>query len=138
MDNLSKLGYIAAEKLLATSDAVGKYGAWRVGIVMANRSASLDTDIRHQQIVESHPEEGASPAVFVHTLPNIAAGELSIRHGIKGEGLFFIEPSFDEDGFVMRYARQLVASGRLDAVLCGWCELLGERYEMHMNLLEKI
>ena len=98
MDNLSKLGYIAAEKLLA----VGKYGAWRVGIVMANRSASLDTDIRHQQIVESHPEEGASPAVFVHTLPNIAAGELSIRHGIKGEGLFFIEPSFDEDGFVMR------------------------------------
>lgn len=138
MDNLSKLGYIAAEKLLATSNAVGKYGAWRVGIVMANRSASLDTDIRHQQIVESHPEEGASPAVFVHTLPNIAAGELSIRHGIKGEGLFFIEPSFDEDGFVMRYARQLVASGRLDAVLCGWCELLGERYEMHMNLLEKI
>ena len=138
MDNLSKLGYVAAEKLLAASDAVGKYGADRVGIVLANRSASLDTDIRHQQIVESHPEEGASPAVFVHTLPNIVAGEISIRHGIKGEGLFFIEPSRDENGFAMRYARQLVASGKLDAVLCGWCDCLGERYETQMNLLEKI
>lgn len=138
MDNLSKLGYVAAEKLLAASDAVGKYGADRVGIVLANRSASLDTDIRHQQIVESHPEEGASPAVFVHTLPNIVAGEISIRHGIKGEGLFFIEPSRDENGFAMRYARRLVASGKLDAVLCGWCDCLGERYETQMNLLEKI
>lgn len=138
MDNLSKLGYVAAEKLLAALDAVGKYGADRVGIVLANRSASLDTDIRHQQIVESHPEEGASPAVFVHTLPNIVAGEISIRHGIKGEGLFFIEPSRDENGFAMRYARRLVASGKLDAVLCGWCDCLGERYETQMNLLEKI
>lgn len=138
MDNLSKLGYVAAEKLLAASDAVGKYGADRVGIVLANRSASLDTDIRHQQIIESHPEEGASPAVFVHTLPNIVAGEISIRHGIKGEGLFFIEPSRDENRFAMRYARRLVASGKLDAVLCGWCDCLGERYETQMNLLEKI
>lgn len=138
MDNLSKLGYVAAEKLLAASDAVGKYGADRVGIVLANRSASLDTDIRHQQIVESRPEEGASPAVFVHTLPNIVAGEISIRHGIKGEGLFFIEPSRDENGFPMRYARQLIASGKLDAVLCGWCDCLGERYEIQLNLLEKI
>lgn len=136
MDDLAKLGYVAAEKLLAGSDLLRKYDPARVGIVLANRSASLETDIRHQLIVESRPEEGASPAVFVYTLPNIVAAEIAIRHGIKGEGLFFIEQA--ADGFAADYARQLIATGILDAVICGWCELLGESYEVKINLLEKI
>ncbi|MEG2491293.1 MAG: beta-ketoacyl synthase N-terminal-like domain-containing protein [Alistipes sp.] len=136
MDNLSKLGYVAAEKLLAAVDLLRKYDSARIGIVLSNRSASLDTDIHHQHIMESHPEEGTSPAVFVYTLPNIVGAEISIHHGIKGEGLFFLEPT--NDGFVKQYARQLVATGVLDAVICGWCELLGEDYAVQLNLLEKI
>lgn len=137
MDDLSKLGYVAVEKLLTAGDLLRKYNPARIGIVLSNRSASLDTDIRHQRIVESHPEEGTSPAVFVYTLPNIVAAEISIRHGIKGEGLFFIGHS-SIDSFAEQYARQLVATGVLDAAICGWCELLGEGYEVKLNLLEKI
>ncbi|MEG1983120.1 MAG: beta-ketoacyl synthase N-terminal-like domain-containing protein [Alistipes sp.] len=136
MDNLSKLGYVATEKLLAMGDLLQKYNPARIGIILSNRSASLDTDIRHQRVVESHPEEGVSPAVFVYTLPNIVVAEISIRHGIKGEGLFFLEPMLG--GFAEEYARQLVVTGVLDAVICGWCELLGENYEVQLNLLEKI
>lgn len=136
MDDLSKLGYVAAEKLLTASDLLRRYDPARIGIVLSNRSASLDTDIRHQHIVESHPEEGTSPAVFVYTLPNIVAAEISIRHGIKGEGMFFLEPT--NDGFAEQYAQQLIATGVLDAAICGWCELLGENYEVQLNLLEKI
>lgn len=138
MDTLSKLGCVAADRLLGASDVVRRYGAERVGIVLANRSASLDSDIRHRRIVESRPGQGASPAVFVYTLPNIVAGEISIRHGIRGEGLFFLEPRHEREGFAARYARRLVATGRLDAVLCGWCECLGDRFEIDMNLMEKI
>lgn len=136
MDDLSKLGYIAAEKLLTPGGLLRTYDPARIGIVLSNRSASLDTDIRHQRIMERHPEEGASPSVFVYTLPNIVAAEISIRHGIKGEGLFFIEPA--REGFATDYARQLIATGVLDAVICGWCELLGEEYEVKLNLMEKI
>lgn len=138
MDDLTKLGYVAAEKLLTTDDLLRKYDPARVGIVLSNRSASLDTDIRHQRIVESCPEEGTSPAVFVYTLPNIVLAEISIRHGIKGEGLFFLEPAPVSDGFAMEYARQLIATGVLDAVICGWCELLDANDEVKLNLLEKI
>ncbi|WP_295938492.1 beta-ketoacyl synthase N-terminal-like domain-containing protein [uncultured Alistipes sp.] len=138
MDDLSKLGYVAAEKLLAAGDLLGRYDVARVGIVLANRSASLDTDIRHQRVIESRPEEGTSPAIFVYTLPNIVSAEISIRHGIKGEGLFFLESAPGNDSFAMDYARQLIATGKLDAVICGWCDYLGENYEVQLNLLEKI
>ena len=133
MDKLSKLGYVAAEKLLAGRNLSEKYGALRVGIILANRSSSLDTDIRHQTIVESRPEEGASPAVFVYTLPNTVIGEISIHHKIKGEGLFFVEPEYGAGSFSMRYAREAITSGRLDAVICGWCDYLGGDYNVEIG-----
>lgn len=137
MDNLAKLGYVAAEHLLRDDKVAERWGAFRVGIILSNRSSSLDTDLRHQRIVESHPEEGASPAVFVYTLPNIVIGEISIRHGIKGEGLFFVEPS--PEGHVAEdYARRLIASDILDAAVTGWCECLEENYSVNIKLIEKI
>lgn len=137
MDDLEKAGYVAAEKLLGEHPVVERYGAFRVGMVLANRSASLDTDIRHQEILDLHPDEGTSPAVFVYTLPNIVAGEISIRHGIKGEGIFFVEETPQSD-FSREYAERLISTGRLDAVLWGWCELLNENYHVTLNLLERI
>ena len=136
MDDLEKLGYVAAENLLRGRNLSEEYGAFRVGIILANRSASLSTDIRHQEVVNAHPEEGASPAIFVYTLPNIVAGELSIRHKIKGESIFFID-SDPAHPFVEGYAHALIASGRLDAVVEGWCEYLNGTYCVHINILEK-
>ncbi len=137
MDNLAKLGYVAVEKLLRDDKVAERWGAYRVGIILGNHSSSLDTDIRHQRIVESHPEEGASPAVFVYTLPNIVIGEMSIRHGIKGEGLFFVESSAEGSG-AEEYARQLIKNDILDAAITGWCECLEDNYSVNIKLIEKI
>jgi 3-oxoacyl-(acyl-carrier-protein) synthase len=133
MDNLAKLACVAAGELLAGAGITEKYTPDRVGIVLANSSASLDTDLRHCAQMVANGDE-VSPAVFVYTLPNVAAGEVSIRHKIQGEATFFIDSDADR---TVEYARMLVRGGRMDAVICGRCELLGEAFEAELILLEK-
>lgn len=134
MDDLSKLGYVAAGELLSGRDHEVKYTPDRIGIVLANRSASLDTDLRHCAQMEQNGDE-VSPAVFVYTLPNVAAGEISIRHKIQGESTFFIQDNSDTSQ-VEDYARMLLRRGYLDAVIYGRCELLGRDFAAEMTLLE--
>lgn len=129
MDDLSKLGYVAAEKLLRqVPEERRSYAPERIALVLANRSSSLDTDLRHREILDTHPEEGASPAVFVYTLPNIVAGEICIRHKIQGETTFFVQED-KSMAFVRDYVRTLLVTDAADAAICGWCELLGERFD---------
>lgn len=135
MDSLAKLGYVAAAKIFETAALAGRYEPERIGVVLANRSASLDTDLRHQGIIDGDPPEGASPAVFVYTLPNVASGEISIRNKIKGETTFFIQDTPDIR-FLEEYSRMLLKNGYLSAVIFGWCELLGEEYEADFWLIE--
>ncbi len=46
MDNLSKLGMLASEVLLKPEFIASGYNPEEIGVVLANASASLDTDIR--------------------------------------------------------------------------------------------
>lgn len=131
MDALSKLGWLAAEVLLQTSDMTS-YAPEEVGLVLSNRSASLDTDLRYYDTVK----EFASPALFVYTLPNIVIGEICIRHGFKGEHTFFVSDSFNA-AFMTAYVQQLLATTPLQACLCGWVEVMEQAYEVVMYLVEK-
>ncbi len=132
MDDLSKLAYVAAGELLRGAGLNEKYCPEQIGIVLANRSASLDTDRRHCEQMELNGDE-VSPAVFVYTLPNVAAGEVSIRHKIRGETTFFIHDTAQD---AEEYAGMLLGRGYLKAVICGRCELLGEDFNAEMTLLE--
>lgn len=87
MDALSKLGWLAAEVLLKDT-AISSLAPEQTGMVLSNRSSSLDTDLRYYATVKDF----ASPALFVYTLPNIVMGEISIRHGFKGENTFLYLP----------------------------------------------
>lgn len=131
MDNLCKLGFLAAELLLRDRPIVTEYGTGSVGMVFCNASASLDTDLRYMETVKNIP----SPAQFVYTLPNIVIGELSIRYGCRGENAFFVQEAFDAD-FLWFYVHDLIVRNRLQACLCGWVECLNEQYETVMYLVE--
>ncbi len=131
MDNLCKLGYLASEYLLANSH----YGSNEIGVVLANRSSSLDTDIHHQQILNGQSEP-PSPAVFVYTLPNVVLGEICIRQKIQGENTFFVSEDYPRD-FLEYYARMVLDREGYKAVVFGWCELLGNSYEAELVLIEK-
>ncbi|MEO7531062.1 MAG: hypothetical protein ABIS69_06615 [Sediminibacterium sp.] len=132
MDNLSKLGWLASEILLKDDFDVKKYNAEEVGIVLANANSSLDTDMKYSATIADIP----SPSVFVYTLPNIVTGEICIRNHFKGENAFFISEDFDA-GFIQQYVNNLLNHGVLNACICGWVELLGDKYKAVLFLVEK-
>lgn len=131
MDNLSKLGYICAEKLLKGIEL--PEDRTKVAIILSNKSSSLDTDIRHQELLNN--AEPASPAVFVYTLANIVSGEICIKHKIKGENTFIVQS--EEGGFSLEYAHSLIKRGTADLVIFGWCDLLGDNYKCKLELLKR-
>lgn len=132
MDNLSKLGWLASEILLKDSFRKDEYQPQTIGVVLANASSSLDTDMRYYETVKDIP----SPALFVYTLPNIVIGEICIRQHFEGETAFFIFDEFDA-GFIEQYVSNLINNNILQACVCGWVELLGEHYKTVLFLVEK-
>ena len=134
MSDMSKALYVAVERLLAKEN-MADVEPTRRAIVLANRSASLDADVIHQQILNQHLAEGASPAAFVYTLANVAAGEMCIRHKIQGDNTFFID---NEDcGVEEEYARALIERGDMDVVIAGWCDYLNENWRVNIKLLKR-
>jgi hypothetical protein len=132
MDQLSKLGWLAAELLLKDSFDTAAYEPETVGVVLSNANSSLDTDIRYFETTQ----DIASPALFVYTLPNIVTGEICIRHRFKGENAFFITEEFDA-GFTVQYVNNLFNNNILQCCICGWVELLGNQYKTALFLVEK-
>lgn len=121
MDALCKLAFLTAELLLPPTGLVARRGPGEVGVVLANRSSSLLTDLVYQQSIQEPTAHLPSPAVFVYTLPNIAIGEISIRHQLTGENTLFVVDSFEPEALVA-YAGELLADGSCQACLCGWFE----------------
>lgn len=130
MDDLCKLGYIAAGYLLKDVN----FKPEELGIILANASSSLDTDCKHQSIISKDGDSAASPAVFVYTLPNVVLGEICIRHKIQGENTFFISRQYDPAS-LEEYARIVMAKGKLKTCIIGWCELLQGHYQAEFKLL---
>ena len=117
MSPLSQLGFLASEILLKDQD-VCSLDPELVSLLFANSSSSLHTDSIYQKTLETTP----SPATFVYTLPNIVIGEICIRNGFRGEGVFFIQESFDKE-FIFDQAEALINSGRSVLCLAGWLEV---------------
>ena len=49
-------------------------------------------------------------------------GEICIRHGIKGEGTFFIQEKFDRD-FVFDYVSDLLKKQKTTMSIAGWVDI---------------
>lgn len=132
MDNLSKLGWLAAEVVLKEGFRAGNYRPEEIGVVLANANSSLDTDLKYFETVKDIP----SPSVFVYTLPNIMTGEICIRNGFKGENAFFVSDRFNAC-LIEQYVSYLLDNDILQACICGWVDLLGEEYKAVLFLVEK-
>ena len=101
MDNLSKLAFLSAELLLKNEINIDSEA--NIALVFANKSSSLDTDVKYQNSISDKENYFPSPAVFVYTLPNICIGEISIKHQLKSENSFFIFEDFNPE-FMTNYA----------------------------------
>ena len=133
MDNLCKLGWLAAEILVKDSFQKDHYQPEEVGMVLANANSSLDDDIKYFETTKGI----SSPSLFVYTLPNILIGEICIRNTFKGEHTFYIQDVFDT-GFIEKQVNYLLDENILKACLCGWVDVLEQDYKAVLFLVEKI
>lgn len=121
MDGLCRLGFIAAELLLAGESAELRVDA---AVVLFNRSGSLVTD-RNYQATIGDADYYPSPALFVYTLANIVTGEIAIRHKIHGETAFYILDAPDEAA-VDRAVEEIYLTSAPSAVIAGWLEWISD------------
>jgi hypothetical protein len=134
MDNLSKLAFLGAELLLKSENDSSKEN--NTALVFANKSSSLDTDVKYQNSISDSENYYPSPAVFVYTLPNICLGEISIKHQLKSENSFFIFADYNPE-FMEKYSNILLQTQKADKVLCGWVEYYNEEYKAFLYLVDK-
>jgi hypothetical protein len=135
MDRLSKLGFLTAE-LLFRNAHTNRYKETEVGLVLSNSSASLDTDMTHQETIKDRTKYFPSPSVFVYTLPNIVIGEICIRYGLKGENLFFVSEQFHSN-ILYNTILEMLEQKRINACVGGWVEILSNDYHSFLFLVEK-
>jgi len=136
MDNLSKLGFLGTEMLLKGTPFLDRYKKEEIGVVIMNSSSSLDTDLSYHETIKDKSSYFPSPSVFVYTLPNILIGEICIRHKIKGENAFLVSDHFDPGKFI-ETIKLLLDKDYAQACLCGWVEVLGDKFESVLFLVEK-
>ena len=96
MDVLSKAGFLCAELLSGSLPKDRR----NTGVIMMNSEASAETDAKFEETIRDPENNFPSPSLFVYTLPNIAAGEICIRHNLKGESCFFVFEKFSPKIFV--------------------------------------
>jgi len=134
MDALSKLAFLGAELLLSPITSSEEEN--NIALVLANKSSSLDTDVKYQESISDKENYYPSPAVFVYTLPNICLGEISIRHQLKSENSFFIFDVFNTE-FMSNYSNILLNSDKAEVVLCGWVEFFNDDYKAFLCTISK-
>jgi len=132
MDNLSKLGWLAAEVLLKDSFDKAAYQPEDTAVILANANSSLDDDLKYWDSIK----DGASPSLFVYTLPNIVIGEICIRNHFKGEQALYIQPDYDAE-FIAKQVSYLLDNNIQQACICGWVDVFEQDYKAVLFLIEK-
>lgn len=122
MDGLSRLAFAAGELLTKGTEGLPSMALDdNAAIVFVGNSGSLASDIKYQGTIQQADNFFPSPAHFVYTLPNIATGELAIRHNVHGETAFFIasQPHEAQMGTLLQSAAM---DGEAKQVVGGWLE----------------
>ena len=138
MDFLSRLAFVAAETLsnspLKGEDSLPLREGWGGSLILFNHSSSIIADRQFLSTISDKDNCFPSPSLFVYTLPNITAGEIAIRHHLKGETTFYILPDKDETLMQQILEATLRATGTTSAI-CGWVDAESEtNYECELSM----
>ncbi len=136
MDNLSKLAFLACQLALKNTNFLDKYNNKRIGVILGNSTATIDTDSRYWDSVKDRDQYFPRPAEFVYTLPNIMIGEICIKNKIYGENCCLITEQNDLEP-VFNYVDLLFETNECDACIAGYVEYNSDHYEATILLIEK-
>lgn len=142
MDALSRLAFLATELLLSRGDVPQDSGR---ATILFNRTSSVVADRCHLGSIAKQGEFYPSPSVFLGTLPNIATGEIAIRHGYTGETSLYIT-DFRDEALMKKVVSSSFSQGGFRSLICGFvdCEFVnsefvdgdrGDRFEADLKIL---
>ena len=147
MDALSRLAFLATELLLSRGDVPQDAGR---ATILFNRTSSVVADRCHLGSIAKPGEFYPSPSVFLGTLPNIATGEIAIRHGYTGETSLYIT-DFRDEALMKKVVSSSFSLGGFRSLICGFvdCEFVdggfvnsefadgdrGDRFEADLKIL---
>jgi len=130
MDKLCQLAFLGAEYLLRENKVT--FGDGEVALCFFNRNSSLDSDSRHQRLINEGNH--VSPAIFVYTLPNIMLGEIAIRNKWYGENLLILKRDFNLKEWEEE-ADLLISTGKAKYCLGGLVDVFQENYQLQLYLV---
>lgn len=132
MDSLSRLAFLATELLLSRGDV--PQDSERATILF-NRTSSVVADRCHLGSIAKPGEFYPSPSVFLGTLPNIATGEIAIRHGYTGETSLYIT-DFRDEALMKKVVRSSFSLGGFRSLICGFVDCdRGDSFEADLKIL---
>lgn len=134
MDALSRLAFLATELLLSRSDVPQDSGR---ATILFNRTSSVVADRCHLGSIAKPGEFYPSPSVFLGTLPNIATGEIAIRHGYTGETSLYIT-DFRDEALMKKVVGSSFSPGGFRSLICGFVDCdRGDSFEADLKILVK-
>lgn len=134
MDSLSRLAFLATELLLSRGDV--PQDSERATILF-NRTSSVVADRCHLGSIAKPGEFYPSPSVFLGTLPNIATGEIAIRHGYTGETSLYIT-DFRDEALMKKVVSSSFSLGGFRSLICGFVDCdRGDSFEADLKILVK-
>ncbi len=136
MDDISRLGFLAAELLLKDAD-LSTVVSDDVSVVLSNSESTLVTDQKHQDTIADYKNFFPSPSIFVYTLPNIMIGEISIRHKLQGENAFFIVENFNAE-LIANHINNLFLENKSKVFIGGWVNQSRWNYEAFLYLTSDV
>ena len=134
MDALSRLAFLATELLLSRGDVPQDAGR---ATILFNRTSSVVADRCHLGSIAKPGEFYPSPSVFLGTLPNIATGEIAIRHGYTGETSLYIT-DFRDEALMKKVVSSSFSLGGFRSLICGFVDCdRGDSFEAELKILVK-
>ena len=132
MDALSRLAFLATELLLSRGDVPQDSGR---ATILFNRTSSVVADRCHLGSIAKPGEFYPSPSVFLGTLPNIATGEIAIRHGYTGETSLYIT-DFRDEALMKKVVGSSFSLGGFRSLICGFVDCdRGDSFEADLKIL---
>ncbi len=134
MDALSRLAFLATELLLSRGDVPQDS---KRATILFNRTSSVVADRCHLGSIAKPGEFYPSPSVFLGTLPNIATGEIAIRHGYTGETSLYIT-DFRDEALMKKVVGSSFSQGGFRSLICGFVDCdRGDSFEADLKILVK-
>lgn len=134
MDSLSRLAFLATELLLSRGDVPQDS---KRATILFNRTSSVVADRCHLGSIAKPGEFYPSPSVFLGTLPNIATGEIAIRHGYTGETSLYIT-DFRDEALMKKVVGSSFSLGGFRSLICGFVDCDGgDSFEVDLKILVK-